>query len=159
MYCKNCGIKLREGAKFCNECGTKVDSVTTNKKENNVSTTTTENKTSGVTVTPINKSKATASLVLGILSFVLGVLFIPLPIVGLILGITQKDKCGEKTAGIILNAIALGLSIISWIFVFIFIMVGITASDMDNEYEDNNHSYYDEVIDDDYNYHRDIFEY
>lgn len=31
MYCVNCGNKIMEGSKFCNECGTKIDSNDTRK--------------------------------------------------------------------------------------------------------------------------------
>lgn len=165
MYCKNCGVKLREGAKFCNECGTKVDVETTTKtsksNENNTNTTSTlaTTTTSNNVVMPINKSKATASLVLGILSFIVGVLFFPLPIIGLVLGICQKEKCGEKTAGIILNAIALGLTVITWFFVIIFIIVGVVTNEDEYSYRDDNYGYSDEIIEDDYHHYKDIYDY
>lgn len=31
MYCKNCGTKLPEGAKFCQSCGKQVSLVSENK--------------------------------------------------------------------------------------------------------------------------------
>ncbi len=55
-----------------------------------------------------------ASLVLGILSVVfswcLWFLAIPLAIIGLPLGIIEREKSGMRTAGIVLNIIGLAIS-------------------------------------------------
>ncbi len=62
------------------------------------------------------KGKATASLVLGIISLVCCG-FIPLPIIGLVLGLNAKSlntpSSGMATAGIVLNTISLVFSAIS----------------------------------------------
>ncbi len=34
MYCKNCGNKLNDGAKFCAKCGNKVEQENSEKTEN-----------------------------------------------------------------------------------------------------------------------------
>lgn len=94
MYCKGCGKKLDSGAKFCAKCGMNNE-------------------------TESGKGQAIASLVIGILSLFFGVVIFPLPIVGLILGCSYKGKCGEKTAGIILNTISLILSIIVTITIIV----------------------------------------
>ena len=103
MFCKNCGKEIKEGEKFCRECGTAVDGTAQPITPNSNGT------------VPMKKGLAIASLVLGICSFIFGWFLLPLPIIGLILGIVQKGKCGEKTTGIILNSIALGLIIIAYL--------------------------------------------
>ena len=85
MYCKSCGNKIEDGSNFCSKCGTR-------------------NK--------VSKGPAIASLVIGILSLFLGVIFLPLPVFGLILGLSQTERCAEKTAGVILNTISLVFSVI-----------------------------------------------
>ena len=64
MYCKNCGKEVKEGEKFCRECGTSLDNNTTGKK---VEPITVNNSTA--TATP-GKGLAIASLVLGVASFI-----------------------------------------------------------------------------------------
>ena len=157
MNCKVCGKELKKGAKFCTECGTKVTEVvnTTEKIEPEVTVTTT-------TYTPVNKGKAVASLVIGIISFFMGSLFLPLPIIGLALGLSQKEKCGEKTAGIIINAIMLVISIISWIFVIVFLVVAYKTDTYESREENDGSS--DIIINDngntDYDFdYNDYFDY
>lgn len=76
---------------------------------------------------------ATASMVLGIISVVIGIfmLMLPplllLPIIGLILGIVHKTKHipegkGASTAGIVTSAIALGFCILLIIFAVVIVM-------------------------------------
>jgi len=109
MYCENCGSKLKEGDNFCTNCGSKVNvqSIENNNIEHN------ENKQIKYVQ---SDGYATASLILGIISvilaFILNVLILPLPIVGLICGINSKTKTGSKTAGIILNIIAFVIVIV-----------------------------------------------
>ncbi len=66
-----------------------------------------------------------ASLVLGIIAIV-GVLCIPIigiicGVVGLILGIVEKEKNGIRTGGIVTSAIGFVLSILMWI-IYIFLL-------------------------------------
>jgi len=95
MNCNNCGNKIDGNSKFCPKCGSAV------------------NLEQG-------KGTAIASLVIGIISLLTGGFILPLPIVGLILGISYKGKCGEKTAGIILNTISLVLAVLVIILGFVF---------------------------------------
>ena len=110
MKCEHCGNTLKKTDKFCSACGTKREA----------------EKTEVVQVE--KKGQAVASLVIGIVSFLIGILFIPLPIIGLILGLTYKGKCGEKTAGIILNSIAIGFSII--VYAILIVLVGLFANNV-----------------------------
>ena len=158
MNCNFCGKELKEGAKFCTECGRKVEEAKTGDTKGSI----TVEKTTTITNTdvPVSNSKAVASLVLGILSLFLGVIFLPIPIVGLILGIAQKGKSGLKTAGIILNAIFLVLSIITWIFVAIFIVAIIQSENGSGYYEsreENNGN--SDIIIQDGNYNDDVYDY
>ena len=109
MFCKNCGKEIHEGDSFCRECGTKVDGTTTSTVSNTQTTYT-------GTQQP-KKGQAIASLVIGICSFIFGWLFIPLPIIGIIVGATCKTKCSEKTVGIVLNSIALGIIVIVYLLI------------------------------------------
>ena len=144
MFCTKCGEKLEENAKFCTNCGATVEEVkeekktkTTKKEEPKVEEKKEEKKEevketktvdTGVKIDgkpvvveqPVSDGKATASLVLGICSIVVFCLSFPLSLVGLILGIVSKEKSGKRTAGIIINAIVLGLTIVVSIFFFIF---------------------------------------
>ena len=95
MNCNNCGNKIDGNSKFCPKCGSAV------------------NLEQG-------KGTAIASLVIGIISLLTGGFILPLPIVGLVLGISYKGKCGEKTAGIILNTISLVLAVLVIILGFVF---------------------------------------
>lgn len=101
MFCNKCGSKVEGNAKFCNNCGNSLQINVVNQN--------------------INKSEeknglAVASLVIGIistiLSFFLNIFIFPVAITGLILGIVNKNKCGSKTAGIILNSLSMVIAII-----------------------------------------------
>ncbi len=123
MYCVNCGNKLEKNDSFCNKCGKSVKSETTNTNE-------------------VGKDRALASMIIGIISILVGVFFIPLPIVGLILGLSYKGKCSEKTTGIVLNIISLVLSLITLIFSIIFGFVfGISI--LEKVFNDDEFSYKD----------------
>lgn len=85
-------------------------------------------------------NKSIVSLILGIvsvvLSFVLNIFIIPVAIIGLILGLTEKNKSGKKTAGIILNAIAIILPII------ILIIGGLSIIGSFNKNSNGNRTFY-----------------
>ncbi len=137
MKCNYCGHDNKEESKFCASCGAELKEKKATKKEEvklekvevkpePVKTTVTPVKT---TVTPVKTTdgKATASLVLGICSLIVFCLALPLSIVGLILGIVSKERSGKRTAGIVINAIALAFSIIIAIIAFWFSAVITTA--------------------------------
>ena len=128
MFCVKCGKEIKEGSKFCTNCGAEVKE---EKKEKKVEAkeddklTYSQNKTMenntvsvpAVESTSTGDGKGTASLVLGIVSLVVPCVGLITSIIGLILGICAK-KSGKKTAGIIINSICLGLTLLGWILVF-----------------------------------------
>ncbi len=112
MFCQNCGSILKDGANFCGHCGKEI---IRNNYVSNVSNVQISNPTDG---------KATASLIIGILSvifsFIFNILALPLPIIGLILGINSKGKGGSKTAGIVLNLISFVIIIVMFVIVLLY---------------------------------------
>lgn len=130
MFCVKCGKELKKGTKFCTNCGTEIKEIKEKKTDDdkltysqNKSIETTSNPTPVANATPVNANpnsdgKATASLVLGIVSFVVPCVGFITSIIGLILGIISHEKSGKRTAGIILNSIALGLIILGWILLY-----------------------------------------
>ena len=68
-----------------------------------------------------NSNKALTSLILGVVSILLSIIFnifiIPVAIAGLVLGIVEENKNGKKIAGIVLNSVAIILSIFTIITV------------------------------------------
>lgn len=169
MFCTKCGEKLEENAKFCTNCGATVEEVkeekktkTTKKEPKEVKeepkakekveekeevkeekkTVDTGVKIDGKPVViekPQEDGKATASLVLGICSIVVFCLSFPLSLIGLILGIVSKERSGKRTAGIVINAIVLGLTVIVGILFGILVATG--SAIVEDVYED----YKDEV--------------
>ena len=143
MYCINCGNKLDKDAKFCKECGTKTSRVIDTSEE--------------ITNRYIPKSKglATASMILGIISLLLGFIIVPLPIIGLVLGLCQKGRCGEKVAGIVLNAFALFIIVLTWFLVFVFI--GFT--NVDYQAREDNYGNSDVIVNDNVEENHSLFNY
>ena len=169
MFCTKCGEKQEEDAKFCTNCGADLTQKEEVKEETTKKTTkkeepkeekveekveekqeeVKETKTvdTGVKIDgkpvvvekPISDGKATASLVLGICSIVVFCLSFPLSLVGLILGLASKERSGKRTAGVVINAIVLGLTVILAILFGIFAATG--AAFVDEIFED----YKDEV--------------
>ena len=109
MVCVKCGKEVKEGSKFCTNCGAEMKEEVKEEK-----LTYTQSAPTPATTESEGDGKGTASLVLGIVSFVVPCVGFITSIVGLILGICAK-KSGKKTAGIILNSIALGLIVIGTI--------------------------------------------
>lgn len=116
MNCKYCNKRLRKGSKFCTECGHSVNEV----------------ETPIVEETP-SKGLAIASIVIGSVSMLLGLfMFIIVPGIGLTLGLVQKGKSTEKTVGVVLNSVAIGLGVFAWIIFgafFITLFGGIFGED------------------------------
>lgn len=130
MFCIKCGKEVKEGTKFCTNCGAELTPAPKEEKKNEKKEeklTYSQNKAIETTSNPTpvavehkettSDGKATASLVLGIVSFVVPCVGFITSIIGLILGICSK-KSGKKIAGIILNSIALGLIVIGWIVIY-----------------------------------------
>ena len=107
MTCKNCGMEQQEGVAFCTNCG---------------APTTTEVAAPQQTADP-GKGLGTASLIVGIISIVLGN---PVAsVVGIILGSMGKKKSaavgvknGSANIGVILSIIGLVVGIIACIVGF-----------------------------------------
>ena len=120
MKCNYCGADNKEESKFCASCGAelKEKKKTTKKEEAEVKEEKIETKpyVKPEVVKPEEKDgKGTASLVLGIISMLVWCVTPITSIIGLILGICAK-KSGKKVAGIILNAIALTISVVCLLF-------------------------------------------
>lgn len=121
MFCTKCGKKLDDKDSFCTNCGQSRDI------NNNVNTMQANNiqkkdSPSGVVI---------AALIIGIisivLSFLIGPLVIPLSIVGLLLGIINKDKGAVKITSIILNCISAVIGIFILIFFGSFLLMSLFA--------------------------------
>ena len=174
MFCTKCGEKQEEGSKFCTNCGATLEEVKEEKKTTKKETKKEEpreevkveekKEETGVKIngkvvdtgvkidgkpvvveTSKEDGKATASLVLGICSIVIFCLSLPLSIVGLILGLVSKEKSGKRTAGIIINAIVLGLSIIC---IIIYALLFATAGSIIEEEYENNRDNWENIIED-----------
>lgn len=130
MKCNYCGADNKEGNKFCSSCGAELKEVkktTKKEEEKKEKQEVKEVKTEPVKTETTGDGKGTASLVLGIISFVVWCVTPITSIIGLILGICAK-KSGKKVAGIILNSIALAISIcvlLFWMWFGAIINVGI----------------------------------
>lgn len=120
MKCNYCGADNKEGAKFCASCGAELKEKAKKEevKEEKVEVKPTPVQTQPVVADKTTDGKATASLVLGIVSLFVWCLSWILSLIGLILGIASKEKSGKRTAGIVINAIVLALSTILTILCF-----------------------------------------
>ena len=127
MKCNYCGADNKEGSKFCASCGAELKEKKKAPKKEEVKVEKVEVKEVKPEVKPepvkveekTGDGKGTASLVLGIVSLIVWCVTPITSLIGLILGICAK-KSGKKTAGIILNSIALAISIICIILFFWF---------------------------------------
>lgn len=121
MFCNKCGAEIKDDNKFCPACG---NSLNIENSKNEISTIN-ENKT----VEPKKGGgKATASLIIGIITiilFLVPILTLPLAIIGLVLGATEKEKSKKKTAGIITNVIGLLGSLILLLAILVMIILGV----------------------------------
>lgn len=133
MKCSKCGESVKEGDMFCHHCGNQVRGTTEKKPD--------------ITF-------AIISVVLGGLSFLFGALFFPISIIGLILGICQKEKTPLKTVGIVLNSIGLFISIIVFVL-FISFIVNVKNNVVDNK---NVHDFVEDIIEDNIDFDEDKFD-
>ena len=108
-FCENCGKEIDKLDKHCSHCGKKVinEPIATGNSSN-------------------MDGLGTASMVIGIislvLSFVINIFIIPVALIGLILGIISKVHKGKKISGIILNIIAMLVSILVFILWMVLIV-------------------------------------
>lgn len=144
MFCKKCGNKLADNAKFCAKCGTSIENTTPQNINNNIS----NNLQEGTNIqnqninnnqmnipqpnhTEESDYKGIASIIIGIISiisaFFINILVIPIAVIGLILGITDKKSAGKKVAGIILNIIGLAASI--FVMIIMMLVTGFELTD------------------------------
>ena len=151
MVCKFCGNEASPADKFCKNCGGEIEKVVEQPKVEEVKANTSpiqmknETNSNNINNTSSNntekKSKGnglkTASLVLGIISlvlFVLNILLLPLELIGIILAIVYIAKNKKFCAGLVLNIIALIISIV--IFVAGVSFITYVGEQIVNEYDD-----------------------
>ena len=103
MYCVKCGKEVADGTKFCTNCGAEIEAKVEEVKDDKLTYSQNQTITTSTNPTPVEAKpteagdgKGTASLVLGIVSFIVPCVGAITAIVGLILGICVK-KSGKKT--------------------------------------------------------------
>ena len=125
-YCDSCGQELAKEDLFCPKCGQSIQTITSKNPKQ---------KKEGL---------GTASMIIGIISlvlaFVINILIFPIALIGLILGIVNKAQHGKKISGIVLNGIAMFLSIIVFIAVIILLTINVIKN------FDGNYNEYREYI-------------
>lgn len=126
MFCKFCGNEIADGVKYCPKCGAAAETTSAPTVDEVFTSEFTATPTVDPAVEQAKNSRATKSLVFGILSLVFG------SIVGLIfaiLGIKNAKAYAELNRGIIegkakagkiLSTIGIPLSIISFIYNLFF---------------------------------------
>lgn len=131
-YCSKCGEENLSNATFCKSCGSELTNAIVINNE--------VKKKEGLGI---------ASIVLGVISLVLALIFnifiIPIALVGLILGIINKAMKGKKFAGIILNALAIILSVIVFLVILFIMGIGISEFVSSDEGKDFLNKFYNEL--------------
>lgn len=132
-FCEYCGEKVLKNDKFCSKCGKEQGKTV---KSNTVPAKSVPENT--------NEGMGVASMILGIISlvfsFIINIFVIPVAIIGLILGIVNKAGKGKRVSGIILNCIAIFVSIIMFaVWLFIFGSV-VNSTSMEKLFEKSNYS-------------------
>lgn len=139
MFCSKCGNKVEGNIKFCSNCGNNLEVNNTaqgnlqyiaeNPTINNYNSNSSQN----------NNGLAIASLIIGIvsvfLSFFINIFIFPISITGLILGIVNKNKCGQKVAGIILNSLSMVIALI--ILIASIFIIGFLADFTEEDFVSN----------------------
>ena len=108
MYCVKCGKELLDNTVFCPYCGSSTNHSDTTVTVNNIKS---DDNKDGL---------ATASLVLGIIGFIIPCVNLITSIVGFILGIASRERSSRRNAGIILNCIIMVLNIIGFIILLMW---------------------------------------
>ena len=121
--CKYCGKEIDKTDDYCPKCGkNQLEKIVNNNKIN-------------------KEGLGTASMVIGIISlifsFLISVFIFPLALVGLILGIVNKAQNGKKVSGIILNGIAMIVSVL--VFIALIVLLVIAVDDYDSEGHSRHH--------------------
>ena len=94
MYCTNCGTKVEQNDKYCSCCGNEI------------------NQNNNSNHKPPKSKETNISLILGIIAcclFFIPIISIPLAIIAIVLGITNRNK--QKITGPILGIISIILTI------------------------------------------------
>ena len=129
-FCEYCGEKINDGDLYCLKCGKRQGSVVAIKSKKNGA-----------------EGLATASLVLGIisliLSFIVNIFIMPLALVGLILGIVGKVQHAKKYSGIVLNVIAMIVSVIIFILWIVLLVYIVDRYDNNDKYSYTKENYSD----------------
>ena len=141
MYCPNCGTQVNQGAKFCPNCGNGFGNNVMQSVQpvNNVAPVGDNqhqfNQVNQIPNNQIKDNKGLISCIIGILSllgnFILLFLGIGLAVIGLVLGVSCKQKDGKRTAGIILNILSIIISVVMFVLTFI----GVLTENISQEFE------------------------
>ena len=153
MYCGNCGHQMKEGDKFCTNCG--FDSKPKEKKEEKIEELKEEKKEEKVVeVKPVNDNKpvvnnsiqnnnTSQTPTIGIVAIIFSLLFWP---IGLVLGIIAivkgKELKNNRTLGIIATVIS---SIGFLISIIVFSIILAIIPSVVREIEEEGHSTIDEI--------------
>ncbi len=159
MYCKNCGNKLNDGAKFCAKCGNKVEQensektknvalaseVKLNEQKENVkidAQAINQNVAQNSVNNPVNNNTAinkTGTNVFALIGFILSLVGIlscgSTTIFGLVLsivGLTQVNKTKESGKGFAIAGISIS-SVVVFLWILFFI-IGIISNTSTSSY-------------------------
>lgn len=122
-YCKYCGQEIDKTDEYCPKCGkSQSDEIKINNKAN-------------------KEGLGTTSMILGIISlilaFIINLFVLPLALAGLIIGIVNKAQNGKKVSGIILNGIAMIVSVL--VFIALIVLLVMVVDDYDTEGSSRHH--------------------
>lgn len=128
MYCKQCGSQLPDDSKFCQFCGCKIETNANKQQEEAVYVEDYHSSSSfNSTQTSTNSSAdgyATVGLILGALTFIVGVTCIP-GLVFSIMGLKSTKNKGQAIAGLILSCVPFVLLLLIIIIAIIAVLLAI----------------------------------